>query len=709
MPARDRALAFGPFRLDAGERLLLRGGQPVALTPKAFDLLVHLVERPGRLVEKQALMAALWPDAVVEEANLAYTVSALRKALGEGQDGEQFIQTVPTRGYRFVAPVAETGKDDREPWAPRRGRAVAVAGAGVVGLIAAFAWWRGMESNRAPRPVVRFVLASVTVPHLVTPVISPDGTRVLYAGGPGPQRQLYLRPLDSLEAILLPGTANADDPTFSPDGRAVAFFIPPAGTTKGKLMTLELATGRLSTIWALGGAGEGPLGSTWGPNGRIYFGSGYVGIRAVPVSGGTPVAVTTTRPGEGFHGAPEILPDGRHLMFQAWRSDDIEHASVNVVSLETGERRTILEGVAGARYLSTGHIAYMKKGALFAVRFDPRTLKTRGAPVQVVGGVATTGGGAQLLYSVSSNGTLVYHPGPVLMERTELSWASGSKEERIAGPPGYYTDPSLSPDDRWLAVAPHYGVQQQVWVHDFRRGTWTCPTTSGMGVAPIWHPLDPARIVYTASRSGAPGLDLFSIPADGSGPPDLLHASHYPKYASSSSSAGRLIAFTEMHPETRGDVWLLDLRDQPVARPLVSTPAWEGQSTLSPDGRWIAYSSNETGRPEIYVRSISGTAGRWIVSTEGGSKPRWSRDGRRIVYRNAKGMWAVDVVADSSFSAGPPRLLREGGDVAGAAVAPYEIAADGRILLITPADDQPSVPLVVVQNWFTEIAKTIGE
>jgi DNA-binding winged helix-turn-helix (wHTH) protein/Tol biopolymer transport system component len=702
---------FGPFRLDPSERLLLRGGQPVALTPKAFDLLVHLVEHPGRLVEKQALMGTLWPDTVVEEANLAYTVSALRKALGDGQEGEQFIQTVPTRGYRFVAPVAEMRRDDPAPRVGRRGRGMVVVAAatGVAVAVGAFVLWRWMESNRANRQVVRFELTTVPTDDLVVPAISPDGSRVVYSSRQGPQRQLYLRALDNLQPTVLPGTAGADDPFFSPDARAIGFFLPPTATAKGALMTLELATNRLTRVCDAWGGGGVPLGASWGADGRIYFGAGYTGLRTVPASGGTPVALTTPRPGEGYHGLPQLLPGGRRLMFVAWRSDDLDHAKVEVLTLDSGERQTILEGVVGPRYLATGHLTYIEKGGLFAVRFDPDTLRISGAPVQVLADVAA-GGGGQPFYAASATGTLLYHPGRVLMPRTEMSWVSGGTEEPIDAPPGYYTDPSLSPDDRWLAVAPHYGAHQEIWVHDFVRGTWTRPSTQGFSVGPLWHPLDPTRIVFTTSSPGQPGLDLFSVPADGSSPPELVYASAYPKYACSSSSAGRLIAFLEMHPDTKSDVWLLDLRDKPVARPFVQTPDWEGSASLSPDGRWVAYASDESRRFQIYVRPVSGAAGKWQVSTEGGSKPRWSRDGRRIVYRNPQGLWAVDVMADTSFSAGRPRMLVEGRLPSGGAVANYDVSADNRrIVLIRPAKEQPTVPLVVVQNWFAELGKTISE
>ena len=695
---RRRAYEFGPFRLDPAERMLLRERQPVALPPKAFDLLVHLVERHGHLVEKQTLMEALWPDAVVEETNLAYNVSAVRKALGDGQEGEQFIQTVPTRGYRFVAPVHEQRPDDAAPPAgPSRRRVIAAAALAVAGL----AYWRSSGSERTPRQVVRFELPAVEFANITIPAISPDGSRVVYSALHGTERQLLLRALNSLQVTPLPGTIGARQPFFSPDGRSIGFF------TGRILMTLDLATSQLATVC------EVPIstGAAWGRDGRIYIGAGLRGLLAVPASGGTPVPLTHPVPGEGVHGWPELLPGGRHVLFSVWRLNDLDHAKVNTLSLDTGKHHTIVEGAVGAKYLATGHLAYIRQSTLFAVPFDLGTVRVRGSPVHVLDRVGS-GVGAQPCYAVSSTGTLVYCQGSVLVPWTDMSWASGAVKQRIPAPAGYYVDPNLSADDGRLAVSPDYGARQDVWVHDFGRNTWTRLTThDGFSAAPVWHPADPNAIVFTTIRQGRVGLDLFSMPADASGPFQLLYASAYAKYAISAAPAARLLAFVEIHPETRADVWLLDLRDKPAARPLLRTPFWEGCPALSPDGRWVAYESDESGGMQIYVRPVSDTTGKWVVSTDGGAKPRWSRDGTQILYvHDNRRMMTVRVVAGASFATERPRVLVETRPVPGGYVTPnYDLTLDGRrLLLITPAQDQPKIPLVVVQNWFAELEDKVG-
>jgi eukaryotic-like serine/threonine-protein kinase len=689
---------FGSFRLDPAERLLLKDGQAVPLTPKAFDLLVYLAERPGRLVEKQALMSALWPDAVVEDTNLAYNVSALRKALGDGHDGEQIIQTVPTRGYRFVAAIRERSTDDSVPAAGRRGRTLVVAGLAVGTLIVGFVFWQWNALDATARQVLRFELTSVAPEDMTPPVIAPDGSRIVYAAPYEGQRQLYLRALNSLQATPLPGTVGTDYQFFSPDGRAVGFFINTA------LMTIDLETGQLAKVCS----SADWTGAAWAPDGRIYLAT-QAGLFVVPAGGGTPEALAETRPGEGIPSWPEILPGGRHLLFSVSRVEDLDHARVEVLSLDTGARQTVLEGVLGAKYLATGHLAYIRQSTLFAVPFDVRTLQVRGTPVPLLSGVAV-GPDTAPYYAVSATGTLVYNQGSVVLGRTEMAWVSGRSEQRVAAPPGYYIDPSLSPDGRRLAVTPNYGSHQDLWVHDFDRETWTRLTTqSGFAAAPVWHPVDPSRIVFTTVQSSEGGTDLFSMPADAGGPAELLYASPYAKYATSAAPEAGLLAFVEIRPDTRGDVWLLDLRGKPAARRFVQSSAWDGSPALSPNGQWLAYESEESGRMEVYVRPVSGPARKWVLSPEGGNRPRWSRDGTRIVYRSGRRIMSVNVVAAASFAAEKPRVLFEGTFTIGGVAPNYDITADGRrLLLIKPAAEQPRFPLVVVENWFSEVRQQIG-
>ena len=265
-----------------------------------------------------------------------------------------------------------------------------------------------------------------------------------------------------------------------------------------------------------------------------------------------------------------------------------------------------------------------------------------------------------------------------------------------------------------------YGVQQaDVWLHDFARGLWTRLTTNPLhDSAPVWHPGDEDQVVYTAHRPGRIAGDLMAIRADGSGAPELLYESPHWKYATSSAPAARLLAFVTQVPH-RSDISLLDLRDKPAARPLLETRFSELSPALSPDGRWLAYESNESGEPQIFVRPLSGDR-KWQVSPDGGDRPRWSRDGQRIVYRRRKRaaeqgapmrMIAVEVTTSPSFAAGKPQVLAEGDFAPGGSATPnYDISADGRrVLVIRAASDQPPVPLVVIENWFTELRQKLGQ
>ncbi|HUG54626.1 MAG TPA: hypothetical protein VMR21_13545, partial [Vicinamibacteria bacterium] len=309
----------------------------------------------------------------------------------------------------------------------------------------------------------------------------------------------------------------------------------------------------------------------------------------------------------------------------------------------------------------------------------------------------------------------------MLTPRTEIVWLENGRAAPMAAPPGLYVDPSLSADGRRLGVALQYGVRAgDVWLHDFARGLWTRLTTNPHHEsAPVWHPGDANQVVYTSRRPGRSAGALMSIRADGSGAPELLYESPHWTYATSSAPAARLLAFVRDGPPGGGDIWLLDLRDKPAARPFLETPFSEYSPALSPDGRWLAYESNESGEPQVYVRPLSGD-GKWQVSPDGGDKPRWSRDGHRIVYRRWKRageagapvrMIAVEVTTRPSFAAGRSRVLAEGDFARGGNATPnYDISADGRrLLVIRAAPDQPPVPLVVIENWFTELRQKLGQ
>jgi DNA-binding winged helix-turn-helix (wHTH) protein/Tol biopolymer transport system component len=700
------AYAFGPFRLDPEERLLTRGDQQVPLTPKAFDLLVYLLERHGRLVDKQALMAALWPDAVVEETNLASNVSAVRKALCDGQEGDQYIQTVPTRGYRFVAPVRELPATGASVVKPRASVRLVAAAAIISALIGGFAGWRLIRSEPAERPVIRFEIPAATaLRHLSPPAISPDGTRVAYVAAGAEGQQLHVRALDSVQATPLPGTGDARWPFFSPDGRWIGFF---AGLEQ--LMKVEVATGHVTKLAPV----RITRGATWGRDNNIYFSAGpYSGLAVVSAMGGQPRPLTTVAPDEIAHGWPELLPSGRHLIFTSWDSEILDDAKIEVLSLDGRARQTVLRGGFGARYLPTGHLVYFRRGSLMAVSFDARTLRTSGSPVKVMEGIAFKPTLGEALFAVSPAGMLAYVPGADLGIWSQMVWIElpGGKRQALDAPAGFYVDPTLSPDGRRLALAPDYGSQQDIWVTDLARGTWTRATVNPrQDSSPVWRPDDPAAILFSMGRGGPQVFDLFSVPADGSRAPELVYESPYYKYATSSSAAARLVAFIEIRPDTKADVWLLDLSGKPVARPFLQSPFWESSPALSPDGAWLAYESDESGRREVYVRAVSGAGGRWQISNEGGDKPRWWRDGSKIVYRSGRRMLAARVSAKPSFAVGESRVLFEGDFEVGGPVTPnYDIAPDGsRLLMIEPSREQVPSRIVVVDNWFRELRQNLG-
>jgi DNA-binding winged helix-turn-helix (wHTH) protein len=363
---------FGPFRLDPKERLLLREGQPVPLSPKAFDLLVLFVQAPGRLLEKRNLMQALWPDTFVEESNLAYNVSAIRKALGDGLDDQQFVATVPTRGYRFVAQVRELHDVDA-PVAPKRRLSVTpvfwavLLAVGVVALAVAILTFRDVRSGvsaRAqgatrfpllPPPGAAFGVAPAD-PHLA---VSPDGRSIAFiasradvAGG------LWVRDLGAVEARLLPGITGAAKPFWSPDGRSLGFF-------RNQELHVVPATG--GPAWALG-SGVAGIGGAWSPDDVIVFApSPSDGLHRIPASGGAATRVTTVDAERGeSHRFPVFLPDGRRFLYLAVTTIPNEERRVCIASVDGRDRPACLVSVdSNALLAASGHLLFVRGSTLW--------------------------------------------------------------------------------------------------------------------------------------------------------------------------------------------------------------------------------------------------------------------------------------------------------------------------------------------------------
>jgi eukaryotic-like serine/threonine-protein kinase len=529
--------------------------------------------------------------------------------------------------------------------------------------------------------------------------ISPDGTHLIYAAGSSNlNRQLYVRAMDDLDDRPIPGTEGAGDPFFSPDGQWVAFY------TAGKLMKVALNGGRPGSL-SQGFDSSGFSGGSWSTQGKIVtqFHSG-VPIEEIADTGGSPQPVTHLEKGEFNHGWPEFLPGGRSLLFVAFRGGN--DTKIVAQSLVKGERREILQTGLFPRYAASGHLIYQQGASLMAVPFDSQRLAITGAAVSVVEGVLQSSVTGDPHYSFSSTGSLVYVPGSVRAAQLKLVWVDRKgTEQPIAAPAHNYVLPKVSPDGHRVAVGIEEG-DGQIWVYDLGRDTLSRLTfEGGTNIDPVWTP-DGKRIVFKGARNR-----LFWQPADGSAGAEVLTSSELAgnNVPGSWTPDGQVLTFMEINPNTGYDIYTLSLKDG-KPQPFMQTSALETAPRFSPDGHFIAYNSDESGRTEVYVRPYPGPGGKWQISTEGGTEPVWNPKGRELFYRSGNKMMAVDVTTQSTFSAGKPKMLFEGPYVPTPRSFPdYDVSPDGQRFLMLKADEQAQAPtqINVVLNWFEELKQKV--
>jgi eukaryotic-like serine/threonine-protein kinase len=562
-----------------------------------------------------------------------------------------------------------------------------------------------LRAPRLPtRPITRLVVNLPPTDRLApgfTPVLamSPDRMSLVYVGNRGGTSQLYLRPLDGFEATLIPGTEGAESPFFSPDGQSVGFF---AG---GKLKRLSLGGGAPLTVCSA------PInrGASWSPDGTIIFTpSATLGLYRVSASGGTakPLTVPDRSKGEVSHRSPEILPGGKAVLFTIWTGMGSENARIGLLSLETGEQRVLLEGGTYPQYVSSGHLVYARRGGLLAVPFDLKRLQVTGAPASVLEGVRMNPSSSVAEFSVSSDGALAYVPGGWSFGEHTLVWVDHrGAVEALPAPARGYLSPRLSPDTQRLAVNIP-GTNSGLWVYDMGRGTLTRLTESALNPRPIWTP-DGKHVTFVSAPSGA--YNLYWMAADGSGAAERLTTGENFQLPGSWSPDGQLLAFSEADPRTGWDLWVLKLQGDRRPRLFLQTPYNEYAPAFSPDGRWLAYGSDETGRPEIYVRPFPGPGGKVQISTEGGVQPVWARNGRELFYRNGDKMMSAAIEARPMLSAAKPELLFEGHYEPG--IFPfepnYDVSPDGKRFLMVKGSEQESAAtqLNVVLNWSDELRR----
>ena len=579
---------------------------------------------------------------------------------------------------------------------------------GLLGVIAV-ALWGWMRPGLSPlRPVTRWATVFPRSDTIQSVTFSPEGSHLAYISG----GQVFVRATDQLEAKRVSGDDQVGTPAvfFSPDGKWIAY------RSNGKLKKAPTAGGASLTLcdWA-GLPGPGPSG-TWGPDDTIIFASGLVtgigtgehGLWRVPAAGGKPQVLTTpdSQKGETAHGSPHFLPGGNAVLFSIKTATSWDDGRIAVLNLRTGEQRVLLEGGSNPRYAPTGHLIYARGSSLFAVPFDPDRLRLNGTPSPVLEGVSRLLGFVD--YSFSESGDLVYVPGGAEVQKTTMVWVDRTgKAESIEAPPRAYFNPSISPDGRRVAMAIEGGSEENldVWIYDLARRTLTKLTNGFLNNAPAWTP-DGKRVAFrNVNESGQNGI--FWAPADGSAPPEQLLATDGPVTPGSWLPDGSALLFYAA-PAT--GIGVLPVPRAPADSP--RTPRAMVKNSLSPqvspDGRWLAYQS----AGQVYVQPFPSLLGKWQISNDGGSSPRWARNGRELFYHNGQKMMAVDIESREVFRAGTPKLLFEGRYLGGpVGLQPgigYDVSPDGKRFLMIRADSEPNAAqLQVVENWFDELRRRV--
>ena len=610
------------------------------------------------------------------------------------------------------------------------GLAVAFAGGVAVGLV-------GRRPPATPRArVVRSLLdvspaeelnaGGRTTAWLPTPggsrtalAWTPDGRSLVFVGRRGGVQRLYVRDLDADQARPLEGTEGAQVPAVSPDGRWVAFFA------DGAIRRVPLAGGPAAVL--VPDVPPVPTGMAWRGDGRLFYGA-FDGGAFSPViwsaeAERAPAAVTRRLDDEVSHVLPHLLPDGHALLYtvrrRVWTWGD-EEVVAHVFA--TGERKSLLRDAADARYVPSGHLVFLRRGVLHAVGFDAARLEVRGSPEPVLGGVAqalasalggnVTGAGQ---FGVASTGALAFVRGDVPSEPdTELVAIDRQGRVSTLGAPArsYAPTVGLSRDGRYLAVVIRSLTEHSVWLFDRGRGTLTRLPGGGEHYKPRWTPAGD-RVAFQHLEKGVRRLSWQ--PADGTAAPEVLASD--PGAPSSWSPDGRAIALVK-----DGDIWIATVDDGKAAvAPLATTPDAEQWPEFSPDGRWLAFGSNASGRDEVYVQPYPGPGARRLVSLEGGASPAWSPTGRELFFVSPpdddgrRRMMVADVHAGPTLDVGrprplfafpqPPLLLACGG------ARCYEVAPDGQgfyaVRMTPPAPVPPVTHIQLVQNWTEELKARI--
>jgi DNA-binding winged helix-turn-helix (wHTH) protein/Tol biopolymer transport system component len=760
MSGNGRPIRFGVFELDLHAGELRKQGLRIKLRDQPFQILQLLLAHPGEVISRDELQKQLWPaDTFVDfDRGLNKAVNHLRDALGDSAESPRFIETLPKRGYRFIAPV-NAGHPNGHPLEPtletqhafakepeRWARVEPLGARGatrglkrklwaglpwmiagispVVAVISVALLWRA--TLPADRPMMRFsvdlgpeaIRGRADSGEFYNPVISPDGARLVFpAKAADGSEQLAMRRLDQSNVTILAGTEGAVDPFFSPDGQWIGFF---AGK---KLKKIPLQGG---AVISLCDTGDLERGASWGEGGAIIANLDNYHLFRVPAIGGEPQVIgKPEQHGERNWRWPQVLPGGKDVLFTglvAASGAALDSANIEVLSLKSGRVKVVRRGGYFGRYLPSGHLIYFRQGTLYGVPFDLGRLEIHGAPAPLLEADSDR-------VSFSLTGILLFGSAARRGGVAPVAWLdSAGKSQRVLSPSAGISrqaeTPRLSPDGNRLALA----VAGDLSIHDLQRGTVTRLTfDAALNRHPVWTQ-DRQHIVYSSDVPASDGeFGIWWIRSDGSSQPEKLFGERTPLQVSSISPDGRTIAFVRTGKDRGFEIWTLplDLNDpdhpkpgkpEPLARESLS----QVDPAFSPDGRWIAYvSTNGAGMGgQISVRPFPSatSAGRWQVSEGGAKFPVWSRRRRELFYVNSDNRIMVvhytanehSFVPEKPLQWSPAPLFRPINN----SLWNLDIAPDGgRFVVLAPpesgSEEPTTVHTTILLNFFDELRRRL--
>lgn len=730
-----QVIRFGVFEADLRSGELRKCGVKIKLHDQPFQILAMLLERPGELVTREEIRRKLWPgETFVDfDHSLNNSVNRLRDALGDSADSPRFVETLPRRGYRFVAqanPASFVEVNLRSPIGDKEKTTESVSGttnrAGIAiyrwlfgaGLVVAVVVLLGVNYfYRAPLvPSSRLFLLPPdgTTFNLIgdegdSIALSPDGTRIAFGAlNSNGKTQVWVRPLGELVSTPIEGTEGATFPFWSPNGRSMGFFA------QGKLKRVSLDGSNPPMVLCDAPFGRG---GSWNSKGIIIFApNSHSGIYRIREGGGEPTPITTVDTSmHTTHRWPKFLPDGDHFIFlAATHFNPPTQDGVYMSSLDGKENKLIVNTDGDATYAS-GYLFFLRKDTFMAQKFDPERGQLRGEPHPTVEKVLYDPSAWKTVFDVSGKGVMAYQLGD-RVRGTQFRWFNRSgKQIGILGEPSFQWEPSISGDGRRLVVGIGNGGYSNLWVYDLVRGGRMQITFSKYdNGSAAWLPQND-RILFAAKRQH---YSIYGVDARGAEPEHLLLDTGSDSWPLAVSPDARFLLFGRglTIGKAKSQIWVYPMSGEHQPFRLLAGDAREGEAQFSPDGHWVAYTSNESGRDEVYVVPFPASfnpgqarsaalQGKWQISIAGGHAPRWRRNGRELFYlASDNSVMAVPVSArNGKFALESARPLFQANP--GFYSVSYDVSPDGNRFIINTAPEERAAPITVVANWLSDLGQ----